>query len=173
MKLVTAIYCQVWRVCMTNKTGSGLDDWIYWQFDYNYNQLYQLTVNGCQHSLHSLLDCEYVRVIELPSPQQRLLGLYLWSTLLHYYMFRRSLCCGDGNSITLTHCNTQQDAHREDALRVFSLLCDFVLISESVTSSASVVRWLTLHRWTLNFWILLRRNHWNPLRMPNDWTLLK
>jgi hypothetical protein len=28
---------------------------------------------------------------------------------------------------------------------------DFVLIYESVTSSASVVRWLTLHSWTLNF----------------------
>jgi hypothetical protein len=38
------------------------------------------------------------------------------------------------------------------------------LIYESVTSSASVVRWLALHSWTLNFWILLRLNHW-----PN-WT---
>jgi hypothetical protein len=28
-------------------TGSGLDDWIYWHFYYNYNQLWQLTVNGC------------------------------------------------------------------------------------------------------------------------------
>jgi hypothetical protein len=33
---------------------------------------------------------------------------------------------------------------------------DLVLIYESVTSSASVVRWLTLHSWTLNFWIVLR-----------------
>jgi hypothetical protein len=26
----------------------------------------------------------------------------------------RSLCCGDGNSISLTRCNRQQDAHREN-----------------------------------------------------------
>jgi hypothetical protein len=39
---------------------------------------------------------------------------------------------------------------------VFSFaVTDLVLIYESVTSSASVVRWLTLHSWTLNFWILL------------------
>jgi hypothetical protein len=31
---------------------------------------------------------QYVRVTELPSAQQRLLGLYSQSTLLHYYMFR-------------------------------------------------------------------------------------
>jgi hypothetical protein len=37
-------------------------------------------------------------------------------------------------------------------------LTDSVLMYESVTSSASVVRWLTLHSWTLNFWILLRMN---------------
>jgi hypothetical protein len=38
---------------------------------------------------------------------------------------------------------------------------DLVLIYyESVTSSASVVRWLTLHSWTLNFWILLWMNLW-------------
>jgi hypothetical protein len=41
---------------------------------------------------------------------------------------------------------------------------DLVLIYESVTSSASVVRWLTLHSWTLDywtaFWILLRMNLW-------------
>jgi hypothetical protein len=29
---------------------------------------------------------------------------------------------------------------------------DLVLIYESVTSSASVVRWLTLHSRTLNYW---------------------
>jgi hypothetical protein len=28
-------------------TGSGLDDWIYWHFYHNYNQLQQLTINGC------------------------------------------------------------------------------------------------------------------------------
>jgi hypothetical protein len=40
-------------------------------------------------------------------------------------------------------------------LRVFSLLVTgLVLIHGSVTSSASVVRWLTHHSWTLNFWIL-------------------
>jgi hypothetical protein len=32
-----------------------------------------------------------------------------------------------------------------------STVIDFVLIYESVTSSASVVRWLTLHSWTLNY----------------------
>jgi hypothetical protein len=31
-----------------------------------------------------------------------------------------------------------------------SAVTDFVLIYESVTCSASVVRWLTLHSWTLN-----------------------
>jgi hypothetical protein len=47
----------------------------------------------------------------------------------------------------------------------FSIVTDLVLIYESVTSSASVVRWLTLHSWTLNpaqllnFWILLLLNH--------------
>jgi hypothetical protein len=35
---------------------------------------------------------------------------------------------------------------------------DLVLIYESVTSSASVVRRLTLHSWTLNFWIILQIN---------------
>jgi hypothetical protein len=40
-----------------------------------------------------------------------------------------------------------------------STVTDLVLIYESVTSSASVVRWLTLHSWTLNFWILLRLTH--------------
>jgi hypothetical protein len=43
-----------------------------------------------------------------------------------------------------------------------STVTDLVLIYESVTSSASAVRWLSLHRWTLNFWIafsiLLRLN---------------
>jgi hypothetical protein len=33
-----------------------------------------------------------------------------------------------------------------------STVTDFVLIYESVTSSASVVRWLALHSWTLNYW---------------------
>jgi hypothetical protein len=26
---------------------SGLDDWTYWHFDYNYNHLQQLPINGC------------------------------------------------------------------------------------------------------------------------------
>jgi hypothetical protein len=46
-----------------------------------------------------------------------------------------------------------------------STVTDLGLICESVTSSASVVRWLALHSWTLNFWILLQLNHWTPLRM--------
>jgi hypothetical protein len=41
-------------------------------------------------------------------------------------------------------------------------MTDLVLISTSATSSASVVHWLILHSWTLNywsaFWILLRIN---------------
>jgi hypothetical protein len=63
-------------------------------------------------------------------------------------------------------------------LRVSSLttVSDLVLVYESVTSSASVVRWLTLHSWTLNCWtvswILLLLKYWTPLRMPNYWTLL-
>jgi hypothetical protein len=52
-----------------------------------------------------------------------------------------------------------------------SAVTDLVLIYETVTPSASVVRWLTLHSWTLNFWILLRMYHWIPyewrLRMPS------
>jgi hypothetical protein len=53
---------------------------------------------------------------------------------------------------------------------LLSSLCstatDLVLIYESVTSSVSVVRWLTLHSWTLNptqllnFWTLSGRNHY-------------
>jgi hypothetical protein len=38
-----------------------------------------------------------------------------------------------------------------------SAVTDFVLIYESVTSSASVVGWLTLHSWTFNYpyeWII-------------------
>jgi hypothetical protein len=56
-----------------------------------------------------------------------------------------------------------------------STVTDLVLIYESVTSSASIFRWLTLHSWTLNwttFWVLLQLNHWTPLRVANDWTLL-
>jgi hypothetical protein len=45
-----------------------------------------------------------------------------------------------------------------------STVTDLVPIYESVTSSASVVRWLALHNWTLNFWILLRLNHWTHER---------
>jgi hypothetical protein len=44
-----------------------------------------------------------------------------------------------------------------------SAATDLVLIYESVTSSPSVVHWLTLHSWTLNFWILLRLT-------PNEFT---
>jgi hypothetical protein len=33
-----------------------------------------------------------------------------------------------------------------------SSVTGFLLIYESVISSASVVRWLTLHSWTLNYW---------------------
>jgi hypothetical protein len=44
-----------------------------------------------------------------------------------------------------------------------STVTDLVLIYESITSSASVVRLLALHSWTLKFWILLRLNHWTLL----------
>jgi hypothetical protein len=38
------------------------------------------------------------------------------------------------------------------SMSVFSsTVTDLVLIYESVTSSASVVRWLALHSWTLNY----------------------
>jgi hypothetical protein len=33
---------------------------------------------------------------------------------MYDFIFIPHFCCGDGNSITLTYCNTQQDAHRED-----------------------------------------------------------
>jgi hypothetical protein len=46
-----------------------------------------------------------------------------------------------------------------------SIVTDLVLIYESVTISASVVRWLALHSWTLNYWPL------SSLRMTNDWRL--
>jgi hypothetical protein len=38
--------------------GSGLDDWIYWHFYYNYNQLQQLTIHGCLTLAPSLLEYE-------------------------------------------------------------------------------------------------------------------
>jgi hypothetical protein len=41
-------------------------------------------------------------------------------------------------------------------LRMSSIVTDLVLIFESVTCSASGVRWLTLHSWVPDFWILLR-----------------
>jgi hypothetical protein len=40
-----------------------------------------------------------------------------------------------------------------------SAVTDLVLIYELVTFSASVVLWLGLHSWKLNFWILLRLNY--------------
>jgi hypothetical protein len=40
-----------------------------------------------------------------------------------------------------------------------SAVTDLVLVYGLVTSSASAVRWSTLHSWTLNFWILLRLNY--------------
>jgi hypothetical protein len=45
-----------------------------------------------------------------------------------------------------------------------STVTDLVLIYESVTSSAFFVRWLTLHSWTLNFWIIFRMT--NTERRP-------
>jgi hypothetical protein len=54
---------------------------------------------------------------------------------------------------------------------LFSTLTDLVLIYESITSSPSVVRWLTLHSWTRNLWILLRLNGLTPLEseLLYDW----
>jgi hypothetical protein len=54
----TYIYCHVSGVSWRIITGSGLDDWIYWHFCYNYNQLQHLTISECQDSRHSLLDYE-------------------------------------------------------------------------------------------------------------------
>jgi hypothetical protein len=48
-------------------------------------------------------------------------------------------------------------------MSVFSTVTVLFLIYESFTSSASAVRWLIIHSWTLNywtaFWILLRLTH--------------
>jgi hypothetical protein len=77
-------------------TGSGLDDWIYWHFDYSYNQL-QSILAAHNWLLSKTFSIPYwLRVPSLPT------------------------------------------------------VTDLVPIYESVTSSASVVRWLTLHSWTLN-----------------------
>jgi hypothetical protein len=54
------------------------------------------------------------------------------------------------------------------SMSVFSFtVTDLVLIYEPVTSLASVVRWLTLHSWTLNFWILLRLTEWTKSASPS------
>jgi hypothetical protein len=74
-------------------TGSGLDDWIYWHFYYNYNQLSQFTINDC----------------------------------LRRAPFHTGLWVSSLPNVT-----------------------DLDLIYELVTSSASIVCWLTLHSWTLN-----------------------
>jgi hypothetical protein len=37
------MYCHVWGVAWLTIMGSGLDDWIYWNFYYNYNQLLSRT----------------------------------------------------------------------------------------------------------------------------------
>jgi hypothetical protein len=72
-----------------------------------------------------------------------------------------------GTSITITiNYNSSQSvtllrlAPFLNGLRMssFPIVTDLVLVYESVTSSASVIRWLTLHSWTLNFWILVRLN---------------
>jgi hypothetical protein len=47
-----------------------------------------------------------------------------------------------------------------------SAVTDLVQIYESVASSVFVVRWLTLHSWTLSWTIEL--NYWTLLRMPNN-----
>jgi hypothetical protein len=49
-----------------------------------------------------------------------------------------------------------------------STVTDLVPIYESVTSSASVVRWLTLHSWTLNFGILFRLI-WTTTNLRMNW----
>jgi hypothetical protein len=57
-----------------------------------------------------------------------------------------------------------------------STVTDLVLIYGSVTSSASVVRWLALHSCTLNFWIFLLLNDWTPSRISqwiHEWTLFR
>jgi hypothetical protein len=47
------ILLRVWG-SVNNKTDSVLDDWIYWHFFYNYNQLQQLTINDCRRRVSSL-----------------------------------------------------------------------------------------------------------------------
>jgi hypothetical protein len=73
-----------------------------------------------------------------------------------------------------TNYNSSQSMTAQDSLHSLLdyqclLFCvtDLVLIYESVTSSASVVRWLTFHSWTLNFCILLRLND-----SIHEWTVM-
>jgi hypothetical protein len=47
-----------------------------------------------------------------------------------------------------------------------STVTDLVLIYESVTSSASFDRWLKIHSWTLNFWILF--DDWLKNELTDD-----
>jgi hypothetical protein len=42
---IEGMYCHVSGLTWLITTGSGLDDWIYWHFYYNYNQLIQLTMD--------------------------------------------------------------------------------------------------------------------------------
>jgi hypothetical protein len=51
-----------------------------------------------------------------------------------------------------------------DHERLLFYVTDLVLIYESVTSSASVVRWLALHSWTLNY--LWAELNWTLLLKP-------
>jgi hypothetical protein len=53
-----------------------------------------------------------------------------------------------------------------------SAVTDLVLIYESVTSSASVVRWLTLHSWTLNSLTNEPRLNYDSLATELSWTEL-
>jgi hypothetical protein len=58
-----------------------------------------------------------------------------------------------------------------DHERLLFCVTDLVPIYKSVTSSASVVRWLALHSWTLDFWVLLWLNGWTHERTHLNWTL--
>jgi hypothetical protein len=68
-------------------------------------------------------------------------------------------------SITINN-NSSQSMSKTRSIRYWttsvfsSTVTDLVLIYESVTSSASLVRWLILHSWTLTVWILLRLDEW-------------
>jgi hypothetical protein len=92
-------------------------------------------------------------------------GLDDW---IYWHFFTSTLSYDSSQSMALSDSLHSLLDHE----RLLFCVSDLVLSHESVTSSLSVVHWLTIHGRTLKFWILLRLNHWTPLWMLKDWTLL-